>query len=357
MSGGSPNPELIPVRADEGFDEARLAEYLRGRLEGADGALEVQQFSGGHANLTYKLSFGAGEARREYVLRRPPLGPVARGAHDMHREYRALSKLWRAFPLAPRAFVFCDDADVMGADFLVSELREGIVVRAHVPEVFGGGVDSEANRKLSEIVVDTLADFHAVEPAAVELDGLGRPDGFLQRQVEGWMDRFERAKTKPIPLADETAAWLLACRPESPKPTLLHNDWRLDNMAVAPDDPGRCVAVFDWDMCTVGDPLADLGTLLSLWTDDGEADVGFHPMPTHLPGFLDRAAAVARYAERAGCDPEAVTWYDVFGTFKMAVVLQQIYVRYERGQTRDERFAEHGRFAEALFGLASARRP
>jgi len=353
---GSPVPEVIEVRPDERFDEANLAAYLSGKLEGSERPLEVQQFAGGHANLTYLLRYGEGEDIIEYVLRRPPLGPVAASSHDMHREYRVLSKLWRVFPMAPRAFLYCDDPSVIGADFLVMARRHGVVVRDVIPDQFGGGRDPVANRKLSEVVIDTLVDFHSIDPSSVGLEGLGKPAGFLERQVTGWAGRFERAKTWEIEVAEDVNRWLRDNLPESPPPTLVHNDWKLDNMAVAPDDPGRCIAVYDWDMCTLGDPLCDLGTLLGLWSDPGEGLAGSNPMPTQSVGFLPRAEAAERYCERRGIDPATVPYYVVFGTFKMAVVLQQIYFRYHRGQTQDERFAALGKLAEGLFELASKRR-
>jgi len=353
---GSPVPELIDVRPDERFDEAKLAAYLAGKLEGSDLPLCVRQFGGGHANLTYLLRYGSGDDVLEYVLRRPPLGPVAASSHDMHREYRVLSRLWRAFPRAPRAYLYCDDASIIGAEFLVMERRHGIVVRNAIPEVFGGGRDAAANRKLSQVVIDTLIEFHSVDPGAVGLEGLGRPEGFLERQVTGWAGRFERAKTWEIEVAEDVKRWLLDKLPESPPPTLVHNDWKLDNMAVAPDDPGHCVAVYDWDMCTRGDPLCDLGTLLGLWSDPGEGLAGSNPMPTQSPGFLTRDEAARRYCAAMGLDLAAVPYYIVFGTFKMAVVLQQIFFRYHRGQTQDARFAELGKLAEGLFQLAGDRR-
>jgi len=349
--------ELIEVRSDERFDQEKLAEYLRGRLEGADRPLHVRQFGGGHANLTYLLRFGDGQDALEYVLRRPPLGPVAKGAHDMHREYRALSKLWRGFDKAPRAFLYCDDPAIVGAGFLVMERRQGVVVRGAVPEVFGGGRDEIANRKLSEVVIDTLVEFHAVSPQAVGLADLGRPEGFLERQVRGWTERYQRARTEDVPIAEEVSRWLIDHRPASPAPTLVHNDWKLDNMAIARDDPGRCTAVYDWDMCTVGDPLCDLGTLLGLWSNQGEGLAGSNPMPTQTPGFMTRQEATHRYAEGSGVPVDDIPYYVVFGTFKMGVVLQQIYVRFHRGQTRDQRFAAMGELAKGLYALAAERRP
>jgi aminoglycoside phosphotransferase (APT) family kinase protein len=338
---------------------AVVADFLRGKLDGSEGKLSIGQFPGGHANLTYCLRYESGDgAAVEYVLRRPPLGPVAPGSHDMGREYRALSVLWRAFPYAPRAYVYCDDPAVIGAPFFVMERRRGVVVRSPIPERFGGGRDELANRKLSQVVIDVLGDLHAVDHAALGLDSLGKdPGGFLRRQVEGWSARFERAKVQPLAIADELAVWLRDHLPVSPAPSLLHNDWRLDNMAVAEDDPGRCVAVYDWDMCTVGDPLCDLGTLLSQWPDPGEEGAAFAPMPSLVPGFLRRDQAARRYAERTGRKLDLLPYYLVFGTFKMAVVLQQIYVRFHRGQTQDARFSGMGAAAEQLFRLAAARRP
>jgi len=349
--------DVIDVRPDEGFDEARVAAYLRGKLPGSERPLSVRQFAGGHANLTYQLRFGDGDDAIEYVLRRPPFGPVAPGSHDMSREHRVLSVLWKAFPLAPRSFLFCDDAAILGAPFFVMERRRGVVVRGAIPPEFGGGGDAEANRKLARVVVDVLAEFHAVEPAKAALGDLGRPDGFLERQVKGWTERFERAKVDAFPLAEELQRWLLDNLPASPAPTLLHNDWRLDNMAVAADDPGRCVAVYDWDMCTRGDPLCDLGTVLAVWYDADEIPASLNPMPTLSPGFLCRAEAAQRYGEQSGRDLSRLPYYLVFGTFKMAVVLQQIYFRFHQGQTRDQRFAGMGEGAKALFRLAGARRP
>ena len=354
----SPAPsDVIEVRPDERFDVARVAGFLRGRLPGSEQPLAVQQFGGGHANLTYLLRFGEGPGAVEYVLRRPPLGPVAPGSHDMVREHRALSVLWKGFPLAPRSYVLCEDAAVIGAPFFVMERRHGVVVRGGIPECFGGGRDAKANRALSEVVVRVLAEFHAVDPALCGLEKLGRPEGFLERQVTGWTQRWERSRVEPFALADELQRWLIDNLPVSPPPTLLHNDWRLDNMAVAAEDPGRCVAVYDWDMCTRGDPLCDLGTVLAVWYDPDEAPPSLNPMPTATPGFLRRADAARCYAEHAGRDLASLAYYLVFGTFKMAVVLQQIYFRFHQGQTQDQRFAGMGEGAKALFRLAAARRP
>jgi aminoglycoside phosphotransferase (APT) family kinase protein len=345
--------DLIDVRPDERFDVGSLTRWLETVDAVPDGTPQVMQFGGGKANLTYLLVFPGGE---ELVLRRPPLGPVARSAHDMSREFRVLSRLWRAFPYAARAIAYCDDSSVIGSDFFLMERRDGVVVRGQIPERFGGGEDQEANRKLSEVVVGTLAEFHSVDPESCNLDDLGHPDGFLQRQVEGWANRWEKARHEENALAAELATWLMRELPAGPRPTLLHNDWRLDNMAVDPEDPGKCLAVYDWDMATRGDPLADLGTLMGSWFDPGEAPGELSMMPTQAPGWMSRADAVARYAELTHADISHVEWYLVFGAWKLAIVLQQIYIRWLRGQTRDARFSELDEGARHLFRLADARR-
>ena len=346
--------DVIEVRPDERFDVDAVVEWMASRPDLPKGPPEVRQFGGGKANLTYLLRFPRGE---ELVLRRPPLGPVAASSHDMTREFRVLSRLWRVFDKAPRAYALCEDTSVIGAPFFLMERREGVVVRGSIPERFGGGEDTEANRRLSEVVIDTLAEFHAVEPSSCDLDDLGHPEGFLRRQIEGWSSRWEHAKHEENRLADELGVWLGENLPESPPPTLLHNDWRLDNMAVDESDPGTCTAVYDWDMATRGDPFADLGTLMGSWFDPDEAPDELRMMPTTTPGWLRRHEAVERYGEVSGRDLRAVDWYLVFGSWKLAVILQQIYIRWLRGQTQDERFRNLDEGVRLLFRLADQRRP
>lgn len=346
--------DVIAVRPDERFDVDAVREWMSSQPNLPAGRPTVRQFSGGKANLTYLLGFPDGA---DLVLRRPPLGPVAASSHDMTREHRVLSRLWQVFDKAPRAYALCEDTSVIGAPFLLMERRRGVVVRGSVPAGFGGGEDQGSNRKLSEVVIDTLAEFHSVDPSSCGLDDLGHPEGFLHRQVEGWTRRWERARHEDNPLADELGAWLADNLPVSPTPTLLHNDWRLDNMAVAESDPGVCTAVYDWDMATRGDPLADLGTLMGSWFDPDEAPENVQMMPTTAPGWLTRDEAVARYEEQSGRDLKGIDWYLVFGSWKLGVILQQIYIRWLRGQTQDERFRSLDDGARLLFELADARRP
>jgi len=343
------DPELIPVRPDEGLDAARLEPWLAGKLPGAEGALELGQFGGGHANLTYLLRYG----ETEFVLRRPPLGPIAPSSHDMSREHRVLANLWRVYPLAPRSYVFCADESVIGAPFHVMERRRGIVIRTELPQRFQG--DPDLARRIGETIVDAFADLHKVDPGGAGLSELGRPEGFVERQLTGWTKRWHAAKEADDPRLDAVAAWLEAHRPPAQAVSLLHNDPKLDNMIVGAEDPARAVAVLDWDMCTRGDPLMDLGYLLTFWGEasDPEPWIMAASMPTWREGFPTRAEAVARYAEKTGFDLSQAQWYHVFGTFKIAVVLQQIYIRFVRGQTQDQRFAVFGDRVAALIDKAA----
>jgi len=343
--------DTIPVRDDEHFDEGRLADYLQGRLEGADRPLVIRQFGGGAANLTYDLDFGG----REYVLRRPPLGPVAPSSHDMAREHRVLSVLYRAFPPAPRAFLFCEDPAVIGAPFLVMERRVGIVVRRSIPPAYAG--IQEAPRRMSEALLDALVDLHAVDYAALGLETLGRPAGFLERQLEGWHGRWENARREPLADMEAVHRWLSAHCPPTSGASLVHNDYKLDNVMLDEADPGRLVAIFDWDMCTLGDPLSDLGALLGYWSepDDPPALRAMAMMPTEAAGFLSRAELVRRYARRSGRDCSSIDFYHVLGLYRLAVIAAQIAIRFHRGQTRDERFARFGALVAVVAAAARTR--
>ena len=342
--------ELIDQRPDEHLDASRLEPYLRAHLEGADGPLTVRQFGGGKANLTYLLRFGP----REFVLRRPPLGPIPPGAHDMRREHRVLSVLHRRFPPAPRSLLLCEDESIIGAVFIVEERRHGFVIRDDIPAEFAGR--PELNRRIGFALVDALAELHLVRPAEVGLDDLGRPEGYLARQLTGWVRRWqaaqggeeaERAAAEMAPVLD----WLGRHLPPSGGAALLHNDYRLDNCLLDSADSGRIEAVLDWDMCTQGDPLADLGYLLNYWVAPGDPPEWreIAAMPTWRDGFPSRADAIERYAMRTGFDVGVIGWHQVFAAFKLAVIIQQIYIRYVRGQTQDQRFRQYYR---RVLGLA-----
>lgn len=332
------NRDTIDVRPDEIFDETAVANYLKDKLAGADKTLRVRQFGGGAANLTYLLDYGT----HEYVLRRPPLGPVAKSAHDMSREYKVLAVLHEQFPLAPRAFLYCEDTSLIGSDFFVMERRKGTVVRRKVPDHFATVED--AGRKMSAALVDALADFHAVDFEALGLGDLGRPEGFVERQIEGWYKRWHAAKVDDLEDMEAAYQWLRDNVPTTSAATLVHNDYKLDNVMLQEDDPGQMVAIFDWDMCTLGDPLCDLGSLLCYWTEPSDPDhfKQMNMMPVDQVPFMSRKELVERYAEKSGRAVQEINFYHALGLYRLTVIIAQIYIRYKRGQTQDQRFAWFG---------------
>ncbi len=340
-----PDREVISVREDEKLDTSRLEPWLRDNLPEASGDFGLAQFGGGHANLTYLVQFG----ETSYVLRRPPLGPVAPSSHDMRREHRVLKDLWQAFPLAPRSYVVCDDENIIGAPFHVMERRHGIVIRRELPDDRVWTPD--LNNRIGNMLIDTLSALHSTDPKVVGLDDLGRPEGFIERQLSGWTKRWAVAVHDDSPDMQKIISWLERGLPKSQKVSLLHNDFKIDNMLVDAIDPAIPRAVLDWDMCTRGDPLLDFGYTLTFWgqANDPPRWIKAASMPTWNEGFPSRDDFIQRYADLTGLDCTEVHWYHVFGAFKIAVILQQIYIRYLRGQTQDKRFAI---FGERIEGLA-----
>jgi aminoglycoside phosphotransferase (APT) family kinase protein len=334
-----------PVRTTEQLDWARLEAWLRARLPacGIDGLdvsrpMEVTQFPGGHSNLTYHVRFGP----TELVVRRPPFGPVAPTAHDMAREFRWLAAVNPVYPLAPRVHVLCDDPGVIGSIFYVMERRHGIVVRHEEPPEIKD--QPAVRRRVGGALVDALADLHAIDIDQAGLAHLGKPAGFVERQVRGWSDRWHRSKTTDLPEMDSLATWLVTELPPNPaRPTVVHGDFKLDNLMLDANDPGRLVAVFDWEMAALGDPLVDLGILLAYWVPNAPPEQrDALTTVTTLPGWLTPAELIARYAERSGRDLSTLRFFEVFALFKIAVVIQQIYHRFVNGQTDDPRFANFG---------------
>ncbi len=351
------SPDTSPIRPGEELDwkslEAYLREHLPSRLDGeqidANAEFEVEQFPGGHSNLTYCVRFGG----REFVMRRPPFGPVAPTAHDMPREFRLLAAVNPHFNLAPKPYLLCEDAGLIGAPFYLMERRRGIVVRQAIPPEIGD--DLGLRRRISESMVDTLADLHAVDIQSTGLVKIGKPAGFVKRQVEGWAGRWERSKTTELAEMNEVAGWLIErLPPDCERPTLVHNDYKLDNVMLDAGDPARIVAILDWEMCTVGDPLIDLGLLLCYWpqADDPEIFAGSLRSVTMMPGWMKRAEIIERYAAPSGRDLSNIGYYHTFAVFKLAVVIQQIFYRYHVGQTHDVRFADFDKRVEALARMA-----
>jgi len=332
--------DTAAVRAGEELNREALSGYLRGKIEGAEN-LTIEQFPGGHSNLTYLVRTPA----REYVLRRGPLGPVAPKAHDMAREYIVLAAVHPYFAGAPEVYHLCEDTSIIGAIFFLMERRRGIVVRDSIPAELAAFPDYPV--RVSRGFVDCLVDLHSIDIEKHGLVSLGKPAGFLERQVRGWFERWNRAKTEEIALMDRLIQWLTDNLPVSPAPTLVHNDFKLDNLMLSLEDPGRVEAVLDWEMATVGDPLVDLGLILCYWSQPSDPG-GVKASLTSQAGWFTREELVGRYAEKTGRDLSRLNYYEVFALFKLAVVLQQIYVRFHRGQTQDERFRH---FDKRVFNL------
>lgn len=324
-----------PPRAEEVLDTARLDGYLKDHLPGYVGPPEILQFPSGHSNLTYLVRAG----NREWVLRRPPFGSKVKTAHDMGREHRILSRLSRVFPPAPAPVLLCEDSTVLGAPFYMMERRSGLILRRDLPN--GLDLAPDTARKLCENLIDTLADLHLLDYKAVGLEDLGKPQGYIERQVTGWTRRYRDSRTDDVPDILRAAEWLAAHRPPEKAASLIHNDYKFDNVVLDPQDPTRIIGVLDWEMSTLGDPLMDLGTTLGYWVqpDDTEEMQFIRFGPTHRPGFMTRRELAERYGRRTGFDVSDLTFYYCFALFKTAVVLQQIYYRYVQGLTRDERFA------------------
>jgi aminoglycoside phosphotransferase (APT) family kinase protein len=344
--------DTISVRKDEELDSAALARYLQDIVTeeysggGPDSELEIRQFPDGHSNLTYLIRYGG----REFVLRRPPVGPVAPTAHDMLREYRLLSIIHTQFPLAPKPILLCEDTSIIGVPFYLMERRRGFVVRANLPPSLEN--DLGLRRRLSESVLDTLVALHAVDIHATGIVQIGKPAGFVRRQVEGWANRWQRSMTGELVEMDEVINWLTERIPDripldsEKSAAIVHNDFKLDNIMLDIDEPARVVAVLDWEMCTVGDPLIDVGLFLSYWTMNAVGNAGGKSnnqnttlrAVTHGPGWMTREEIIDRYESQTGRDLSLIVFYETFARFKIAVVIQQIYFRYVQGQTHDERF-------------------
>ncbi len=331
--------DTIEVRAGEQLDWEKIEHYLRANIAGiGTGTIQVRQFPSGASNLTYQLQIGEWAG----VLRRQPLGPVPPKAHDMRRESSMLARIHPVFSLAPQPYVFCDNVELMGVPFYVMERRKGFVLNDAFPP--GVTVTPELCRRLSEAVVDTLVEIHSIDCQAAGLAEFGHPEGFMERQVKSFIERYARSATEDTPEVGDLTRWLVEHIPVSPAPTLIHNDFKLNNMLLDSQDPARLAAVLDWEMTTIGDPLYDLAISLGYWVQpDDPADLrAILPTVTHLPGFFSRAEFMERYATKSGRDLSTLHFYMTFAYFKLAVILAQIYVRWKRGQTQDSRFAIFG---------------
>ncbi len=333
------------VRVGEELDIARVDAYVKQRIAGLEGTPTVSQFSGGASNLTYQLSY----PQRDLILRRPPFGHKVASAHDMLREARIMQALKSVYAYVPQVLLTCDDADVMGCDFYVMERLVGLIPRQNLPK--GLDLDEAQTRQLCVNVIDKLIELHQVNPEATGLNHLGKGEGFVQRQVEGWVKRYRQARTADVADFEDVMAWLQANRPAKDSATrVIHNDYRFDNVVLDPQHPLTVIGVLDWEMATLGDPLMDLGNSLAYWVqaDDDTMFQAMRRQPTHLPGMLTRQEVIEYYAEKMGFEITQFDFYRVFGLFRLAVIVQQIWYRYFHGQTTNPQFAQFGQITNYL---------
>ncbi len=341
--------EPTRVREGEEIDERSLLDFIRSRLPDRNSGIQVSQFPAGSSNLTYLIKTDADE----FVLRRPPFGNTVKTAHDMRREFDVLTKLSAVYEPAPTPLLFCDDESVIGSEFYLMERRRGEIIRGRSPDELANSPDLQ--RRLCESFMRNLADLHSLDYKAAGLGDLGHPDGYCRRQIEGWSKRYFAAKTDEWPELETAIEWLNENIPSESGASLVHNDYKFDNIMLDPNDLTRITAVLDWEMVTVGDPLMDLGTTLGYWMspDAGEEMLAMPFNPRVLMENISRRELVEIYEVATGRDASNILFYYVFGTFKIAVIAQQIYTRFVKGFTRDPRFSTFDRFVAALGKIAA----
>ncbi|TBW57904.1 phosphotransferase family protein [Marinobacter halodurans] len=336
--------QAVDIRAGEELDAAAVDRFMKQALPELDGQPDIRQYPGGASNLTYQVDYGD----RSFVLRRPPFGHIAKSAHDMLREARVMKALKPVYPYVPEIIAICEDHDVLGCDFYVMERFRGIILRQDFPEGFD--LSPEDTRRLCLNVIDKLVDLHTVDPVATGLDRLGKGPGYVQRQIGGWSNRFRKARTEDIGDFEAVMGWLDDKMPDDIAQCVIHNDFRFDNVVLNPDNPFEVTGVLDWEMATIGDPLMDLGNSLAYWiqADDEQPFQILRRQPTHRPGMLTRDEVVEYYMDRSGYRAERFDFYEIYGLFRLAVIIQQIYYRFYHGQTQDKRFAMFGQAANYL---------
>lgn len=332
------------VREEDAFDTDAVSAWLSSNVDGLERLLEVRQFPGGASNLTYLLRY----PDRELILRRPPVGSKAASAHDMRREYKVQRQLRPVYPYVPNMLALCDDHSVLGSDFYVMDRIEGIILRGDLPE--GLTLSPDQARSLALRTIDRLVELHEVDHVAAGLTDLGKGAGYVERQVRGWTDRYARARTPGSPDFSAITDWLAANQPEEVRICVIHNDFRFDNVVLDAPETLNVVGVLDWEMATLGDPLMDLAGSIAYWiqADDDETALLLRRQPTHLPGMPTRREVVDYYCDRMGLSTESWTFYEVFGQFRLAVIMQQIYYRFHKGQTHNAAFKNFDVFVKYL---------
>ncbi len=342
--------QAADIRPGEELPLDALHQYLALHLPGFERIEQLRQFPGGYSNLTYLLITNLGE----FVLRRPPFGANIKSAHDMGREFKVLRLLKDAGFSAPTPIHYCENTETLGAPFYLMERVHGLILRNTPPKEFN--LSPEGMRAISEAAIDKLAALHALDIFQNNLIELGKPQGYTFRQTKGWIERYHNAQTDHIPAMEETASWLESHIPADPQPAFIHNDFKYDNLVLEPQNPSHILAVLDWEMATVGNPLMDLGTTLAYWTEAAEAKA--LPLAaanlSWLPGNLNRTQVLERYVAITGQSISDFVFYYAFGAFKVAVIIQQIYARYQKGHTRDPRFAALHEAVQHFGNLAAA---
>ena len=331
------NDQSTQIRPGEELDASPIDPYLKAHIPGLSGTPTISQFPGGASNLTYLLEYPG----QEFVLRRPPFGHKAKSAHDMGREYRILNQLKDGFPYCPKAYVHCTDESVIGAEFYVMERVNGIILRSDLPAELG--LDATRTEALCKSFIDKFVELHRVDYSACGLADLGKPEGYVARQIRGWSERYEKALTPDAPKWEAVRAWLHDKMPaDHPTSSIVHNDYRFDNVILDPHNPMQIIGVLDWELTTLGDPLMDLGNTLAYWIEAADpAPVQLmRRQPSNAPGMLTRREFVDYYAERSGIRVDNFDFYYTYGLFRLAGIVQQIYYRFFHGQTQDKRFAQ-----------------
>jgi aminoglycoside phosphotransferase (APT) family kinase protein len=345
MSGTSSLNPSTDVRQGEALDWTALDAYLRDHISGLDGQPEISQYPSGNSNLTYRMRYPS----HDLVVRRPPFGTRPASGHSMIREFRVMNALKPVFPAVPITHLHCADEAVVGSEFYVMERADGHLIHKSIPPEWGfTEADTES---LCRNFWDKLAELHQVDYQAIGLGDFGKPEGYIQRQVSGWNRRYQKSRTDDVDAFEDVQRWLDTEQPSKESgAAVLHGDFRIDNLILDRDDPTRIVAILDWEICALGDPLMDLGNSVAYWVEAGDPAFLQHlkMQPSDAPGMFTRQQAMSYYAEKTGTEVSDFDFYLVYGYFRLAVILQQIYYRYYHGQTRDKRFAGFGQAVQAL---------
>ncbi len=339
------NDQASAVRVGEELPIDKVDAFVKQHVTGLQGTPEIEQFAGGASNLTYLLRY----PDRDLILRRPPFGHRAKSAHDMLREAKIMQALKPVYPYVPAVIASCDDASVMDCDFYVMERIHGIIPRHNMPK--GMVLSEQETRRLCLNVIDKMIELHQIDYQAAGLAGIAKGEGYVQRQMDGWSERYRKAKTEDVGDFEQVIAWLQAKMPAKDVATcLIHNDFRFDNVVLNPDNSSEVIGVLDWEMATLGDPLMDLGNTLAYWVqaDDDAVFQSVRRQPTHLPGMLKREEVIAYYGEKTGYRVDNFDFYAIFGLFRLAVIVQQIYYRFFHGQTTNPAFANFGKMSNYL---------